>query len=287
MKPLLALFLFALLFSACAEPESSTTSTPEQPKEEMITPPPVEEVTTAEQPTEQPTETPIDKPAIKPEKATKPADKTPDKPKTDPVKEEVKKEEAPKTAPPVVKEPEVVKEKVEVKISAESFKFSSGEMKIDGTSTLHAWEMVASSFSAEAMVLLNASNELSSIESLTLTLPVKNLKHKDNKLNENAWETLKADQHKNIVFKLSKATITPQQGNAYQVKATGSLTISGVTREISLDAACRVGDNKSLTFTGTKVIKMTDHGVKPPSFMLGAMKTGDNVTLNFKVVMSR
>jgi hypothetical protein len=32
---------------------------------------------------------------------------------------------------------------------------------------------------------------------------------------------------------------------------------------------------------------MTDYSVKPPKFMLGAMKTGDAITLNFTLVYQK
>jgi hypothetical protein len=32
---------------------------------------------------------------------------------------------------------------------------------------------------------------------------------------------------------------------------------------------------------------MSNHGIKPPSFMLGAMKVGDEVTLTYDVILKK
>lgn len=44
-----------------------------------------------------------------------------------------------------------------------------------------------------------------------------------------------------------------------------------------------VNKDGSITFKGTYKLKMADYGVEPPSFMFGAMSTGDAITLDFDV----
>jgi len=39
----------------------------------------------------------------------------------------------------------------------------------------------------------------------------------------------------------------------------------------------------SATATGTQDVLMTDFGIKPPSFMLGTLKTGNKVVVSFKL----
>lgn len=170
---------------------------------------------------------------------------------------------------------------------AETYQFSNGQFKVDGTSSLHDWDLTATNFSTTARILLDESHSLKDIETLTITLPVANLTNKDSKLTKNAWDALNADQHKNIIYKISNATIVPQQDGTYLVKTTGNLTISGVTKSIKLDATCQVNSENKITLSGNTVINMTDYNVKPPTFMLGAMKTGDNVKLNYRVVLNR
>jgi polyisoprenoid-binding protein YceI len=71
------------------------------------------------------------------------------------------------------------------------------------------------------------------------------------------------------------------------LKTIGSLSIAGVTKQVTMDVHCIVNKDATISCTGAEQLKMSDYGVKPPTFMLGAMKTGDNVSLNFNIVYSK
>ena len=162
-------------------------------------------------------------------------------------------------------------------------------MKLSGTSTLHKWEMNSKTFSGSAQFGTNPSNinELATVTSLTFTLPVTALKSDEKKLDRNAYKALKTESFKNITYKLLAATVSPGKLNKYLVKTRGNLTIAGVTREITMDVYCVLNKDASITCTGSDKLNMTDYNVKPPSFMLGAMKTGDSVTLDFSLAYKK
>jgi polyisoprenoid-binding protein YceI len=64
------------------------------------------------------------------------------------------------------------------------------------------------------------------------------------------------------------------------INAVGDLTIGGVTNQVSLQAAYVLNADESITCTGTKSIKMSDYEIKAPSFMLGSLKTGNEVIID-------
>ncbi len=160
------------------------------------------------------------------------------------------------------------------------------DMKLLGTSTLHKWEMEATSVSGEAQFIFKSGSrsELNSVKSLSFALEVKDLKSDSKKLDKNAYKALKSDEFKDIHYKLISASVTPEKKNEYLLKTSGKLTIAGVTKEIDMDVHCVVNANGSITCTGSHKLNMSDYNVEPPSFMLGAMKTGDAITLEFNVV---
>ncbi len=160
---------------------------------------------------------------------------------------------------------------------------AGNSMKMSGTSTFHNWTMSAQTFNGEAQFGLTGK-VLASVKSLTFTLLVEDLKGSEKGLDENAYKALKSGQYKNIVYKLTLAQVMPAKGNKYMVKTKGNLTIAGVTKEIIMDVWCIVNSDASVTCTGSDKLKMTDYEVKPPKFMLGAMTTGDDITLDFTAV---
>jgi polyisoprenoid-binding protein YceI len=76
-------------------------------------------------------------------------------------------------------------------------------------------------------------------------------------------------------------------GNNYLIKAHGNLTIAGVTIAVKMDVYCRVNNDSTITCTGSEKLKMSDYKIHPPSFMMGAMKTGDAITLDFILVYKK
>jgi len=162
-------------------------------------------------------------------------------------------------------------------------------MKLSGTSTLHKWDMNASIFKGHASFEFKAGSvtDLTSLKSLTFVLPVANLSSGEKGLDKNAYKALNTKQFKNIVYKLTLATISPESGGKYLLKTHGNLTIAGVTKQITMDVHCVVNGDGTITCTGSETLNMTDYRVKPPTFMLGAMKTGDSITLDFIMVYKK
>lgn len=152
---------------------------------------------------------------------------------------------------------------------------SGSQLKVNGTSNIHDWTMNASSFTCEGNVVLKG-DQLQDISALSFTLPVANLKGKEDLLNTRAHKALKAEQFNKITFKLTNATVVPQQK---VIKAAGNLTIAGVTKPIVLQTNYAVSGNE-ITFKGSEAIKMSDFNIKAPTFMMGALKVADAVTID-------
>jgi polyisoprenoid-binding protein YceI len=94
---------------------------------------------------------------------------------------------------------------------------------------------------------------------------------------------LKSDKYKNISYKLTSATLLDENGG-YLLKSIGTLTIAGVTKDITMDVHCLINGNGTITCNGTYKLNMSDYNVDPPSFMWGAMKTGNEIALDYSVV---
>lgn len=161
---------------------------------------------------------------------------------------------------------------------------TKASIKIDGTSSLHDWDMT----SAKAITTLTAQfdgNKIQSIKDINFSIKIKDLKSTKDGLDANAYKALKEPSHPNITFKASSATVTTTDGVNYTIRASGNMTMAGVTKPTDIVASGKLNSNKSLVITGTKKLDMTTWGVKPPSFMMGAMKTGKDVVLTFNVTV--
>jgi len=158
-------------------------------------------------------------------------------------------------------------------------------VKVSGSSNLHDWTMEAKSGTIEGNLNL-ASNVsyLAGIQSLTFNLPVKNLKSTEgNLMDTRAYDALKAEKFPTITFKLLTATPVSNSANKSQFRVTGELTISGTTKEIEMVANSTKNADGSVIIIGQQKLKLTQFGIKPPSFMFGALKVTDNLTIDYTV----
>jgi polyisoprenoid-binding protein YceI len=160
-----------------------------------------------------------------------------------------------------------------------SFKSVSGsQIKVNGTSNIHDWTMNATTFNCEGSYVVKGG-QLEDITALSFTLPVTNLKGKEDLLNTRAHKALKAEEFNIITFKLTSATVVPQQK---VIKATGNLTIAGVTKPVALQTTYTVNGDE-VVCKGSKTLKMSEYGIKAPTFMMGALKVADEVTIDLSL----
>lgn len=173
----------------------------------------------------------------------------------------------------------------------ETYKIHSNQdvaIKLKGTSTFHDWEMEAKNATGEAQFIFDkeSENELSALKSLSFALKVEDLKSDNKGLDKNAYEALKTDEFKNIYYKLSSSSLFIEE-SGYVLKSEGNLTVAGVTKKILMDVHIAVNEDGTITCKGTYKLKMTDYGVEPPTFMMGIMKTGDALTLDFTILYKK
>jgi polyisoprenoid-binding protein YceI len=94
---------------------------------------------------------------------------------------------------------------------------------------------------------------------------------------------MKVDQYPKVSYKLTSATVTPVQKGKYTIKATGELTIAGVSQTIVMTINAVTNADNTITCTGSEELKLTDYKIDPPSFMLGAMKVKNDLTIQFNL----
>ena len=173
-------------------------------------------------------------------------------------------------------------------IAQTSYESHSMDISLTGTSTLHDWEMKAATGTSEAEFTVGADGKITSLSKLSFTLPAVNLKSGHKAMDKNTYKALKTAANPNISFVLTSATVTSKGNNNYLLNCNGTLTIAGSTKATDLVATAKYNpDDKSFTVTGVKKMKMTDYNVKPPTVMLGAIKTGNDISIAYNLKFNR
>jgi uncharacterized protein (DUF2345 family) len=163
----------------------------------------------------------------------------------------------------------------------------NADIKVLGTSNLHDWSMEDKDVACSVQFVYAAGKTLPvSLTAFTFSLPVHNLKSGKSGMDSKAYDALKAKDQGNIVFQASSSKIIPGANDQFTVNSTGNLTIAGVTKEVLLTAACGVKDG-TITCAGKDIIRMSDYQIKPPTYMLGALRTGNKLTIDFTMSVQK
>lgn len=166
------------------------------------------------------------------------------------------------------------------------------ELMFEGTSTLHAFHCRTTKLAATVNVdptymearLYQLNRPLKSIE---VVIPVKSLSCGNKGLEENMFKVLKADKYPEIRYQLSTYQIAGAAADdGLTLQAVGTLTVAGQQKTIEMLVKTDRGRDGNAAATGTQSLLMTDFGIKPPVFMLGALKTGNKVVVSFKLNVS-
>lgn len=156
---------------------------------------------------------------------------------------------------------------------------SSVDFTVSGTSTVRSWTCEAKG------VIATASGSAStqpipglnrSVPTATVTVPLKGFHCPNEEMTQHLNEAMKSDTFTEIVFRLEKYEIAAGKG-----QATGTMTIVGNTQPFTVPVAL-TPTPQGVELSGDTRLDMTKFGVAPPVVMLGLMKVGAQIRIQFK-----
>lgn len=165
-------------------------------------------------------------------------------------------------------------------------------MEISGTSTLHDWECTVEEFPTEATFNTAAKNDTAAtpfLESLHFSANVKSIECGKGAMNKKTYGALKEKEYPTIKFALSSATMdknTSGDNSAFTLNVKGNLTIAGVTKPVTFPVEGQPLDNGNMHFSGSYKLNMKDFDVEPPSAVFGTIRSGEEVTVAFDIVLA-
>jgi hypothetical protein len=165
-------------------------------------------------------------------------------------------------------------------VTAQNFSIipQTASINVHGTSNVHDWDMKPSKVTGE--LGLNSSKQISAI---TIKIEVKSLKSGNGIMDGKTYDAFDYKKNPYVVFQLTDASQAKLTDNDAEITLIGNLSFAGATRKISIKATGKITKSGDFQLKGSVPLKMTDFKMKPPTAMLGTMKTGDAVTVKFDV----
>jgi polyisoprenoid-binding protein YceI len=156
----------------------------------------------------------------------------------------------------------------------------------DGTSSVRSWSCEAPQMNAvidaEAGAPAAVLGGKKAVRTVDVSFPVDKLDCDNKTMNGHMWKALNSDKHKEIRFTLTSYEFSGTTGVAGTLK--GTLLINGQTKPITVPVQFAPADG-ALRVTGTYPLKMTDWGIEPPRLMMGTLKVGEMVNVQFNLLL--
>jgi len=149
---------------------------------------------------------------------------------------------------------------------------------IKGTSTMHDWESVVDKPTGFLDVTIN-ERTISSINDLRIDLSVESIESGKKKMNKLTYEAFSSDEHPQITFEMTSLK-SLKDG---QATVLGQLRMAGATREVEISGVIK-NTNDGVEIVASQVINMEQFGMERPTAMLGAIKVGPEVTVDFNLI---
>ncbi|MDA1190366.1 MAG: YceI family protein [Candidatus Poribacteria bacterium] len=176
----------------------------------------------------------------------------------------------------------------------------TGELVLEGTSTLHGWSSKATQIQMWLHVVNAKDGTTTVVRDLDkwrevvsnnlpvfceVVIPVKGMISGEGKLDEKLNDALKSEEHPSIRFRMSEYAIRrgSEDGDVADgipVRAKGKLVIAGKEKSVELDITVRFTET-GVRIQGSKALLMTEFDVDPPKLMGGIIKAHDPITIRF------
>ncbi|MDT0678447.1 YceI family protein [Autumnicola musiva] len=167
-----------------------------------------------------------------------------------------------------------------------SVKKAGSNMKIEGTSNIHDWEIEAEDFQGTLSAEFK-DGQLTKINSLEFAVVAESLKSGKGAMDKNTYKALDTDKHKKITYSLTKVNnIDCTSSTKCIITTSGYLTIAGTKNPVNITFNAQANDSK-IVLSGNESIKMSQYKIDAPTAMFGTITTGDEVKINFQITFSK
>lgn len=103
-------------------------------------------------------------------------------------------------------------------------------------------------------------------------------------MDEKTRDALRSEEYSQLYFNSSSAAKLVQTADGFTGYIAGRLVIAGQARDVELKFDGRVLDGNKLWIKGSRGLLMTEYEIEPPKAMMGALKTGNEVIVEYEIL---
>jgi polyisoprenoid-binding protein YceI len=159
---------------------------------------------------------------------------------------------------------------------------SSSTVQIHGTSTLHDWTSDVTEFTGTFK--RDNGNGIEAIQSLQFEIKAESIKSGKGGMDKRTYSALDVKKHPTITYSLNNIAKQDATSDGWALyNSAGELEIAGTKKEVTFAVEGKENADGTVEFRGSTDLLMSEFGIDPPSAMLGTVRSGDEITIEFHV----
>jgi len=155
------------------------------------------------------------------------------------------------------------------------------KVSVRGTSSMHEWEVAVEEYDVE-FSFRNTGNGKMSINNIKAVFSGASVTSDNKIMTGKARDALTVREHPEIVFDSEGAENVIINDGKISGILNGKLQLGGISKSIAVSYSGNIDGDRFL-ITGSEEVNMADYGIKPPTALLGTLKTGENVTVELRL----
>ncbi len=152
---------------------------------------------------------------------------------------------------------------------------------VRGISSMHDWDVTFGKYNVD-FSFSNGENGRLAITNVKAVFSGASVTSENSIMTGKARDALMVKDHPDIVFTSDGADNVINNNGEVSGTIKGKLLLAGTARPIVLSFSGRL-NGETMSITGSEEIDMTEYGIKPPTALLGALKTGGKVTVELSL----
>ncbi len=152
---------------------------------------------------------------------------------------------------------------------------------VRGTSSMHDWEVEFEKYNVE-FSFRNSDDGKLSISNVKAVFAGASVTSESNIMTGKARDALMVREHPEIIFISDGSENVLLNDGKISGTLKGKLSLRGVSKSIDVGFSGSIKGDRIL-ISGSEEVNMADYGIKPPTALMGTLKTGEKVTVELRL----
>jgi polyisoprenoid-binding protein YceI len=160
---------------------------------------------------------------------------------------------------------------------------------IEGSSNVADWRCKASAFDARVEFQPAANRDegiAATLRAIDVSVAVRDLKCGNRKMEHDLYAALRANDPAKQAFILGRFDVIADSTTGTDLATRGPLVVAGIERTVNVPVTTMREPDGAIRARGAVTMLMTDFGIKPPVGLFGLIRSRNQITVRFDLVLS-